>query len=415
MLNRRLLLIMAILLAALLASCSVVFEAGISGKVVTEVETRTVPIEDVKVFAYTDRGARDSDYQLFIREENPITRPTEGAGYVAMTKTNANGEFTVNKIVWESKKSEFGKTADVNKLFLIFYHEDYRPEKTDATIISGSTNSDNVYIRMEGTKDTSTLNILVYDVSTSTLMDELCTLKYSVGESTETDSSDFTGRTTISISYPKNAEGTAVKLELMSLGTKWKMTDSAGNVLENPVEEAVLPGNNTISLYMKNYEFILPAFSGYIDNNLTVIDSQHPGSRDNVNDNIRVWVEYLGTDNTWHQFKQTLRANHLTRSVAITNEDPLIYAHGRFSNVGNDGYNIRVNDETTPEIKFTDSGINIWVSLRIAFDMSDIEHPHETIRYYEFKYYLQQTRSDLGYVTPAEGTLTSDAIEWNLY
>ena len=228
--NRRLLFTTALMLAVLLASCSVVFEAGISGKVVTEVETRTVPIEDVKVFAYTDRGARDSDYQLFIREENPITRPTEGAGYVAMTKTNANGEFTVNKIVWESKKSEFGKTADVNKLFLIFYHEDYRPEKTDATIISGSTNSDNVYIRMEGTKDKSTLNILVYDVSTSTLMDEPCTLKYSVGESTETDSSDFTGRTTISISYPKNAEGTAVKLELMSLGTKWKMTDSAGNV-----------------------------------------------------------------------------------------------------------------------------------------------------------------------------------------
>ena len=81
-----------------------------SGKVVTPSGTNKVAVSDVNVFAYTDQSLRDSDFAKF--QSGSITRPSEGSGYVATTTTNANGEFVVNKIVWESKKSEYGKTAD---------------------------------------------------------------------------------------------------------------------------------------------------------------------------------------------------------------------------------------------------------------------------------------------------------------
>ena len=100
--DRRIPVVAAVLAAlVLLASCSVVFEAGISGKVVTASGTSTVGVQDVSVFAYTDKALRDSDFVKFVNGE--ITRPTEGSGYVATTTTNGNGEFTVNKIVWETK------------------------------------------------------------------------------------------------------------------------------------------------------------------------------------------------------------------------------------------------------------------------------------------------------------------------
>ncbi|MBR6348796.1 MAG: membrane lipoprotein lipid attachment site-containing protein, partial [Spirochaetales bacterium] len=82
-------IIFGAVLLVLLASCSQVFEAGISGKVVTPRGTSTAAVADVNVFAYTDKGRRDSDFAKF--QSGTITRPTEGAGYVATTSTNANG------------------------------------------------------------------------------------------------------------------------------------------------------------------------------------------------------------------------------------------------------------------------------------------------------------------------------------
>ena len=93
MARKRYCLFALIVVALVLASCSVVFEAGISGKVVTASGTGTANVQDVSVFAYTDSGLRDSDFAKF--QAGTITRPTEGSGYVATTTTNANGEFVV--------------------------------------------------------------------------------------------------------------------------------------------------------------------------------------------------------------------------------------------------------------------------------------------------------------------------------
>ena len=222
-------LLAALCLAVALCSCSQVFEAGISGKVVTKVGTDSVAVSDVNVFAYTDKGARDSDYEEF--KAGTRTRPSEKSGYVATTTTNANGEFVVNKIVWETKKSKYGKTADVNKLYLIFYHEDYVVATEDATVISDSTNQSNVYVTLEGNKDYTTLNITIRDISTNTAMTDSCTLEYKVEGKEDSDSVIVTGTTSIRIAYPKGSKPD-VTFTLTSPGSGWKMCEDDGELIE---------------------------------------------------------------------------------------------------------------------------------------------------------------------------------------
>ena len=63
--DKRLFFILFAVIGSLLVlcCCSQVFEAGISGKVVTKSGTESIAVSDVNVFAYTDKSARDSDYE----------------------------------------------------------------------------------------------------------------------------------------------------------------------------------------------------------------------------------------------------------------------------------------------------------------------------------------------------------------
>ena len=334
-------LVLAVLLAVMLISCSAVFEAGISGKVVTDEGTGKVAVPDVNVFAYTDKGLRDSDFTKF--SEGSITRPTEGAGYVATSLTNANGEFVVNKIVWESKKSEFGKTADVNKLYLIFYHEDYVPAKTDATIISGSTNQSNVYVTLEGSKDYTTVNVTVYDVATGRAMTQPCTMEYKVGEGEDWDSVTVTGNATIGLSFAKETTPD-VTFKLTSPGANWKMSDSTGKVIAQFVEEDVKEGTLSVRLYMKSYEFTLPGFHGTVQvgGAPLVTNETIPA---NGNDGIQVWLEYFDhSDGTYKPFTETKEVEYRTESEQVTATTGIYFNHGLFSGVGNNGYSVLINE-----------------------------------------------------------------------
>ena len=369
--RRRFLVIIALIaLVLVLAGCSVVFEAGISGKVVTASGTGTANVQDVSVFAYTDSSLRDSDFAKF--QAGTITRTSEGSGYVATTNTNANGEFTVNKVVWETKKSEFGKTADVSKLYLIFYHEDYFPAKADATIISGSTNSSNVYVKLEGSKDYTTLNITVYDVATGTAMTESCNLEYFVEGKEDSDSVVVTGGANIRISYPKGGTPN-VMFKLTSPGSSWKMTDNIGTVIEHHVEEDVESGTLSVSLYMKRYEFVIPAFSGNVVFN-SVDAPQLTVNTDpvNANDNVQVWLQYkkAGTADEWKDFDETKSANHMTYAVQTTTGNNIYYNHGQFSGVGNtDDYTVRINEGSySDSFDWTNyNGKTFSLNLRVVF------------------------------------------------
>ncbi|MBR5099526.1 MAG: hypothetical protein IK091_09935 [Spirochaetales bacterium] len=380
MARKRFCLLALIVIALVLASCSVVFEAGISGKVVTAEGTGTSNVQDVSVFAYTDSGLRDSDFAKF--QEGTITRPTEGSGYVATTTTNANGEFTVNKVVWETKNSEFGKTADVSKLYLIFYHEDYKPAKADATVISGSTNSSNVYVKLEGSKDYTTINVTVYDVATGTAMTDACNLEYHVEGKEGSDSIVVTGASNVRISYPKDTTPD-VTIKLASPGSSWKMTNKTGKVITQQIVEDVEKGTLSVSLYMKRYEFTLPAFSGsveYVGGDPMVTFDANPT---NGQDNVPVWLEFASVSlpGTFVEFNETVAADNKTESVATEYGNTVRYDHGRFSGVGNDGYVITINEnnEYSDAINWNayENSTTAYISLRLVFNND---------KYYDFIY-----------------------------
>ncbi len=373
----------ALLMAVALVGCSQVFEAGISGTVVTKDGTRDVAVPNVNVFAYTDKSLRDSDLEKF--KAGKRTRPSEGSGYVATTTTNAQGQFVVNKIVWETTKSEFGKTADVNKLYLIIYHEDYVPASYDATIISGSTNADNVYVTLEGSKDYTTVTVRVLDVSTEREMGSAATLSYWVNSetTTEPDTVVVTGNTTFQISYEKGSTAT-LKMFLDSDGTYWTMTNSEGKKVDEPQSFSADTATKTVTLYMRNDEITLPAFSGDIDGSVT-------DAPNNAKDNLPIRLGYKDKNGAAKYFTQVDEAQEKTycRTYDIAGE--VKYQHGLFSNVGNsDNYSIVINRDTFPEIidwdAFDDKTISL--TLRIYFNGTP----------YEFEY-TPRTNPNLGHIT----------------
>lgn len=366
--------VLAVMVMLLLASCSMVFEAGISGKVVTEDGTEDRPVANVSVFAYTDKKQRDSDLKRFVAGE--ITRPSEGAGYVASTTTNNNGEFTVNKIVWETHKSEFGKTDDANTIYLIYYHKDYVPCGSDATVISGSTNASNVYKTLTCSKDYATVRVNVYDVSTGNLMNSACTLEYWVCDSQKSDKLSLTGNASLSVSYAKETASPSITVMLTSVGTNWKMVKANGAAITDSDRVfAIESGTNSIDLYMKSYEITIPAFSGALDSSNF---ASSPASLDenpaNDMDDIPVWLEFKGTDGAFHTFRETKDANSLTHASERTAGNTLKYLHGQFSGIGNSqNYSIRI-DSASDYAKIADwdafDGKTLSVTLRLAFDVA---------------------------------------------
>lgn len=374
-------------LITILAGCSTVFEAGISGKVVTASGTGTANVPDVSVFAYTDEGRRNSDYDKFVA--GTITRPDEGSGYVAATTTNANGEFTVNKIVWKTTNPEFGKTADVSKLFLIFYHEDYKPAKADATVISGSTNSSNVYVKLEGSKDYTTLNITVYDVTTKKAMTTPVTLEYWLDDSTAHDTVTLIGNASIPISF-KKGENPDVFFALSSPGDSWKMCTREGSLIPEYKVLDVEEGTLRVSLYMMGFEYTLPAFSGDIDGTYTTTPNLEGV------DNVRIHLAYVDKNGGVQYFSEVESSAPETYSSRVPVGDNVWFQHGLFSGIGyNDNYSIVISKENYPEIIdwAAFEGTELSIKLRIVFDFP----APATSKYYEF-FYSPLRESNLGHI-----------------
>lgn len=390
--GRYMVFLLAAVTAVILSSCSVVFQAGISGKIVTPSGTGTAAVENVNVFVYTNKDLRDSDLEAF--KAGIITRPSSGSGYVATTSTNVNGEFTVNKVVWETKSSKFGKTADVNKFYLIFYHKDYIPESADATVISDSTNSNNVYKEIQPGKDYTTITVTVYNVSTGRAMTEACTLEYKLSVNESSDTVTITGQGGVEVSFRKSA-APDINFILTNPGTKWKMTDKDGKAIESYTKKEIAEGTLSVKLYMKNYEFTVPSFSG----NLDLTDDVTIGTAStNADDNLPVWLEYQDTNSLWHIMGEA-DMNNKTYSRQTASGNNIFHTHGLFSNVGSsDNHSIVVNEDEYPNI--TDwnafTGKNLSVKFRVVFQM-----PDTTRKAYEFTYSAGMTGSDLGHVVPS--------------
>ena len=111
-----------LIISGFLCSCSVVFDAGVGGRVYYVKNGSETGISNAKVYVYSSASSSEP---------------------LASTRTDTNGNFTVSKIVWETDKGKFGKTADLHTVYIKVVHEDF--EMTEpyitATLISDSSNA----------------------------------------------------------------------------------------------------------------------------------------------------------------------------------------------------------------------------------------------------------------------------------
>ncbi len=111
---------LAVLILVLFASCSAVFDAGVNGYVYYYEGSTKTPVADAKVYVYSD---------------------SNGTALMASTRTDANGAYTVSRVVWESQNPDFGKTADYATIYIRVTHDDFESSSLiPVTIISDSTN-----------------------------------------------------------------------------------------------------------------------------------------------------------------------------------------------------------------------------------------------------------------------------------
>ena len=152
------------------------------------------------------------------------------------------------------------------------------------------------------------------------------------------------------------------------------MTDKTGKVITQQIVEDVEEGTLSVSLYMKRYEFTLPAFSGsveYVGGDPMVTFDANPT---NGQDNVPVWLEFASVSlpGTFVEFNETVSANIKTESVATEYGNTVRYDHGRFSGVGNDGYVITINEnnEYSDAINWNayENSTTTFISLRLVFN-----------------------------------------------
>jgi len=197
--NRIIKTLLLTVLSFLLFSCSSVFQAGLSG-IVTDSDSNQA-IADVKVFAYTSKSARDADYQSWIDKNDIYSDFNPSKAYIPRATTNANGEFTINKLTWKTNNPEFGKTADYNEVFLLFYKKDYGLNKNtedNIMIVSDSNNNSNVSQELTSLYLYRTLNLEIRNAATNNLItDETFDLNVMVMDALNNELEDYTIKTTI--------------------------------------------------------------------------------------------------------------------------------------------------------------------------------------------------------------------------
>ena len=168
-------LLLIVLAICMLTSCSMVFKASASGQILdTESDTG---IANTSVFIYTDKAARDADFSK---------GNTNNA--ICQSQTNANGEFAIDKIIWESFNSDFGKTADKINLYYIFENELYSTGKyfkstNPSQVFSDSSNASSYKESFSKTKEESSITFRLVNVAT----DEAVAIAFETSVTAKTD------------------------------------------------------------------------------------------------------------------------------------------------------------------------------------------------------------------------------------
>ena len=210
--NRYITLVLLIAMALLAVSCSAdfgknVYYGGISG--VVKDKDNGNGVSGVKVYLYTSESERDEAYNKW--QENGGIFSDEKCLY--KSTTDANGKWTVSKVVWMTKDGAWGADYDHIPVFIIYFSEDYgcwKEEKIE--LVSGTSNTNAIESKRENIKETSKLTINFREDNKS-ISDEI-TFTYSYNDGyreIKKNVSTTNGQFTINnLSYVKNDGGVDV-------------------------------------------------------------------------------------------------------------------------------------------------------------------------------------------------------------
>lgn len=377
--NKKLFIMISILISLILiSSCSVVFRGGVGG-IITD-KTSSSGIEDVRVWAYLDESARDTDYTN--HGSNPLE--IENSSMVkGSARTDTNGEFTISAIIWDSSNPLFGKTADYKKVFFLFYHELYGLKKNQSSIriYSDATNSGSVNESFDTIKERSTISFRIEDVANNNPLGESVEAKITIysalDEVIEERTEEING--TGSIEVTKDKEATIkVSVSLKKELSNWSQCDEQGAPVTTPLPTTTITSTNPspIRLFMKSSELTLPSLSGILRITKDTIADNHYG--DEEDDNVALFLFEIDDADNLTPFNEA-SARSITRKEG-NGANGSIVEHGLFSNLGSG-------------IPFTDITYSgTYATKRIAIV---VDKNHSGAADKDDPYFIREVRSDM--------------------
>ena len=210
--NRFMTFFLLVAIALFAVSCSAdfgknVYYGGISG--VVKDKDNGNGVSGVKVYLYTSESERDEAYNKW--QDNGGIFSDEKCLY--KSTTDANGKWTVSKVVWMTKDGAWGADYDHIPVFIIYFSEDYgcwKEEKIE--LVSGTSNTNAIESKRENIKETSKLTINFRE--DNKLVSDEITFTYSYDDGyreIKKDVSTTNGQFTINnLSYVKNDGGVDV-------------------------------------------------------------------------------------------------------------------------------------------------------------------------------------------------------------
>ena len=393
---KQIMTVMLVLL--LLTSCSSVFSGGFTGTIREDKggsdDSNNTGIEGATVYIYTDEGARNADY-----DAATAASPSLPSRYVASTTTNANGQFSVSKILWQTNSPAYGKTADRISLYLLIHKagfgvNGYNKNSSMITIASDSTNEATYTEAFRRTEKVTTVSFtlsnivsggaavsdpLLIKLSDLKVLDDSCTI-------TRTSSDN-----TFDVAY-KNDDSAAPRIKVNGYtiqnekgSSTWKLCAEDGSAFV-PVERNIYTsqGTQNISLYAKQTEFTFPTVSGRVNKQSGTVVGNDTGTADD--DGVKV-VLYAEKGNEKIKLGETTTAAERTTNDRMT--------HGNFSITADATYKWTVVPDYANHVyegyyaSFADSG------YILKLDIGGTDHPLNTADYTS-----QQTALNAGTVTP---------------
>ena len=299
--NRCMTFFLLVAIALFAVSCSAdfgknVYYGGISG--VVKDKDNGNGVSGVKVYLYTSESERDEAYNKW--QENRGIFSDEKCLY--KSTTDANGKWTVSKVVWMTKDGAWGADYDHIPVFIIYFSEDYgcwKEEKIE--LVSGTSNTNAIESKRENIKETSKLTINFRE-GNKPINDEInFTYSYNDGyREIKKDVSTTNGQFTINnLSYVKNDGGVDVVISNIKTPNGCWDTSSfnvnggavTGDITVNVKEASV---TTDIGLTRKKYDLGGTGISGRITAPRSVVMDSTGKSVEHTLDSLFVVIEVNG-------------------------------------------------------------------------------------------------------------------------